>query len=1388
MINGHWKRGLPLLLGITILFGCYWYYQGHIRPTRIAFINYSSFQLARIQKANDSRWVKLLDLPGNDIESKVKDFDALYVFGRGLQLTGQQLEAIRKAGRRDIPVFGDAVSFDQEVTNLKGDRLDKVTAYLKNGGGKNFKNLLHYTRAVLDGKKWFVQKVEEPVLISKDVLFHLDDEVTFDQVPSYEQYLHKKGFYTQKGAKIALLTSVPGPFNANRDHLDAMIKAFQGKGWNVYPIAGTTRRLQFLKQIKPDLVIEMPHGRISSGNANEAVTWLKKQNIPMLSPLSIFNLYEDWMADPKGLSGGQLTMSVVLPEIDGGVAPYPIVAQYKDEAGLAIYKIIPDRLEKFCGLMEKWLALRTKANKDKKIAIYYFKGPGLNSLVASNLEVVPAIYNVLKSLKAQGYTVSDLPTSASALEKRLQLDGAVLNPYAEGTLASFFKKSKPALVAADTFNNWAAKDLSDSMRLALETKYGKAPGAYMAVREREKDFIGVARISFGNIVLLPQPLPGVGNNTFKLVHGAKAAPPYPYIASYLWTRHTFHADAIVHFGTHGSLEFTPGKQVAMSNEDWSDALIGNTPHFYVYTMSNVGEAIIARRRSYATILSHLTAPFMQSGTYNELAGLEEDLHRWMSIENPLLKEEYGKSISARAKRSGLYHDLGANENKLLDHKQLKKLADLVEEIDNEKVNQGLYTLGKPYTEAQINQTVKLMSVDPVSYGLAKMDIVKGLVKPDILDDRYAFGQRYTQKAQRFLNERLVSMDTGLLSLVSAKDIARATAWLNNSKKQAEGQHHHHHPVDAAADTKSRHGNHKSTGHADSNSSPNADQEFAEAFLTLRNAVANISYYKDAIRNSTQAEMVSISNAFNGGYTSPSVGGDPVASPEALPTGRNMYSIDAEKTPSPQGWNVGVQLAEQVIKSYQEAHQNKYPVKVALTLWPGEFIQTDGAMLAEALYLMGVEPVRNETNKVVDVRLIPIERLKRPRIDVVVQTAGQFRDLAASRITLINKAVQLAAQADDGGKQRNFVQEGAVLSERLLKEKGFSPKEAKMFATLRVFGGIDGNYGTGIRTMVERGDQYNSSDEVADTYMHNMGAIYNDEHTWALFKEGLFEVALQHTDVVLQPRHSNTWGALSLDHVYEFAGGLNNVVRKITGKEPDVLFNDFRNPAHARVQNIKEAVWVESRSTILNPKYIKEMMTGGSSNAETFAETFRNTFGWNVMKSDIIDNELWNQLQSVYVKDRLKLGTVQFFKHKNPYALEEMTGVLMEAHRKGLWKATGEQLKATAALHADLAKTHGAGCSGFVCGNMALQKEMTKYLNAGEKQSYTQAITAALKEDNKGKGGQQMVLKKEGGDRKANKAASPSHAENSVSWAWLAGLGILVLTGTFVWWRRKNSMK
>lgn len=270
----------------------------------------------------------------------------------------------------------------------------------------------------------------------------------------------------------------------------------------------------------------------------------------------------------------------------------------------------------------------------------------------------------------------------------------------------------------------------------------------------------------------------------------------------------------------------------------------------------------------------------------------------------------------------------------------------------------------------------------------------------------------------------------------------------------------------------------------------------------------------------------------------------------------------------------------------------------------------------------------------------------------------------------------------------------------------------------IFGGADGNYGTGIQGSIQRSDTWSGTEALAEQYLRSMGTIYTEGH-WGERHEPLFRAALQNTDAVVQSRSSNSWGPLSLDHVYEFTGGISMAVRHVTGKKAAAYFNDLRTPGRARIQEAGPAVMVEARATVLNDKYLKEMMEEGPGAAGSFAAVVQNTFGWETTQPGMIDDHLWEDYKSVFLDDALRLGMKEYFEDKNPYALQEMTGVMLEAIRKGFWEASPETAQEIARRHGELVERFGPGCSGHVCDNVEVQKAVAAQMARPE--AYQAAI-------------------------------------------------------------------
>lgn len=1323
--------------------------------TQVGFVNYQVINLGQISKANHNSFIKISEISTDELDD-LDTYDMVFINAMGLRITEEQRNMIQHAAQNGLPVLTTAATNPlNNIVSVDEAVADTLKAYLGNGGRKNYASMLDYVRKYVD-KKWMW--TDEPLPVARRVVhqfYHADpenpdsEEVGFTHVSQYRNFLKTHGLFKEKAPAVVITGQMGQPAE--------LVSALEKSGNVVYPVNDFKGLIasHAIDSINPSLVIYMAHGRMG----DYAVDYLKQQNIPLFTPLNVNRLIDAWEKDKMGMNGGFMAQSIVTPEIDGAIRPYALFGHYMDEEGLQHAFAIPERLDVFVETVNNYIELQQKPNSEKKVAIYYYKGAGQNALTAGGMEVIPSLYNLLTRLKAEGYTVKNLPASAQELGVMIQRQGAVFGTYAEGAMAEFMKHAQPAIVTKDAYEGWVKKALRPDKYNEILASDGEFPGSYLTT---DNGALAVPRIDLGNIVLLPQNAAGKGDNSFKILHGTEVAPPHAYVASYLWSQYGFGADALIHFGTHGSLEFTPGKQVALCHDDWPDRLIGALPHFYIYSIANVGEGVIAKRRAYAGLQSYLTPPFMESslrGTYRKLSEAIK-VYNQTDPQQVDSRQQASFAVKRLAVAMGIHRDLGLDSVLTVPYTEddIVRIDNFAEELATEKITGQLYTMGVPYEADRITSSVYAMTVDPVAYSLLALDKIRGKAVTDAERKKSLFTARYLSPARSLVarilagqvvaDDALVCQVTGITSeqLEKARLIDRSLQVPQGMMAMMVGG------GKPATRPKAENGRGDEAKHLGKPSTAmmkaamkgkptytKAEINLAQAVLEVERTILNVHRYKAALLQSPEQEIRSLLNALDGGYTAPSPGGDPIANPNTLPTGRNLFAINAEATPSESAWEKGKKLAENTIEMYRKRHNDSIPRKVSYALWSGEFIETEGATVAQVLYMLGVEPIRDAFGRVTDLRLIPSEELGRPRIDVVVQTSGQLRDIAASRLFLINRAVEMAAAAKD--QFENHVAEGVIAAERALTEKGISPKEARELSAYRVFGGVNGSYGTGIQGMVQKGDRWENESEIADVYLNNMGAFYGSEKDWETVKQFAFEAALVNTDAVVQPRQSNTWGALSLDHVYEFMGGMNLAVRHVTGKDPDAYLSDYRNRNNVRMQEVKEAIGVESRTTIFNPAYIREKMKGEAGAAATFAEIVQNTYGWNVMKPKAVDKELWDEIYNIYVKDKFGLGLQAYFEKQNPAALEEITAVMMETARKGMWKASEQQLADIAQLHTQLIAKYKPSCSGFVCDNAKLRDFIASKTDAASAVSYRKDITAIREQMVEGtdKG---MVMKKE----------------------------------------------
>ncbi|WP_304683877.1 cobaltochelatase subunit CobN [uncultured Muribaculum sp.] len=1216
------RNKVLIIIGIIIVLGgCI--YSVHVlwfRPISVLVVNALPAQEAEIVLNNDCSDIEVSCRSMEDAGDFEK-YDAVLMYGRGLYLDSLQLVSLERAAEEGVPVFTNTLrNFSFAVNhNLDSAQCRQLQKYFSNQCGRNYRNLVRYTAAIAAPRRIDSDLYEDPVEMPFNMYYHIEPGKYFDRAATLTEYLKQEGLYNPKGTNVAFVSGVSFPVENNRAQIDTLMSRLTRAGYNIYPITATgPKRAWMIKEVKPEAIVYLPMGRL--GN-DSLINWAYRQQIPLFMPFPLIQSRKEWLDVNKPMGGGTLNARIVVPEIDGGMTPLCISTQNASHSGYLLYTPEPERIDAFMEQFERYMRLKTKSNSEKKIAIAYFKSPGKDALLASGMEVVPSLYNFLERLKKEGYDVNGLPSRVEEFKHQLMKQGSVMGSYAPAAQETFMNESHPVWINKNEYERWVKDVLLPEKYNEVEERYGKAPGSLLA----RGDSLAVAALRYGNILLFPQPRPALDDDDFRLVHGVDVPPPHSYIAPYLYMQKGFDADAVIHFGTHGNLEFTPGKNAGLSQADWAEVLIGNRPHFYFYTTGNVGEAIIAKRRSHAVIVTHLTPPYVESGMRKKYASLIEEIHD--AIADP---SRNTNALKNKIMDLGLQKDFGLDSVPTGTYSidELKKIDSFVEELANEKITGAYYVMGESYSPADMTTSVLAVCADKQAYEKAKKDFERGKITKEELQDFTFIAHRYLPMAKKEI--------TDCLNGVS----------------------------------------HSETG-----------EEALE--------------YRRLLTESAGAEINSMVNALNGIPVWPAPGGDPVLNPNVLPMGRNMYSINAEATPGPKAWDDGVVLAEQTLKNYLSKH-GEYPRKVSYTFWAGEFISSQGATIAQAMRMLGVEPVRDEQGRVMDLKLTPSETLGRPRINILVQVSGQLRDIAASRLKMLTEAVELAAGAKDD-IYPNFVAEGTLAQEKELVEKGESPQRARELSNMRVFGPVNSGYSTGMLRYTESSGEWDDKAELVDGYLNNMCAVYGDDDNWGTMNKDLFSAAISKTDVIVQPRQSNTWGPISLDHVYEFTGALSLTSAAINGKEPDAVFADYRNSYLPRLQDTREAVAVETRATILNPEFIRQRMKGDATTAQMFGEIFRNIFGWSATRSSALPKDIYDDLYELYIFDKENLGVKDYFENVNPAAMQEMTATMLESARKGFWKANKEQLLNTASLNAQITENHGAPCTEFVCGNKKLQE-------------------------------------------------------------------------------------
>lgn len=467
-----------------------------------------------------------------------------------------------------------------------------------------------------------------------------------------------------------------------------------------------------------------------------------------------------------------------------------------------------------------------------------------------------------------------------------------------------------------------------------------------------------------------------------------------------------------------------------------------------------------------------------------------------------------------------------------------------------------------------------------------------------------------------------------------------------------------------------------------------------------------AFHANRIRACGPSEMAGIVRGLSGGYIAPASGNDPVRNPESLPTGKNFHAFDPEKVPSGEAWEAGKKAGLEIIDAYMKKHE-RYPEQVGVVLRSVETIRDEGINVATALYLMGMMPVRDHRDKLKTVVPIPGSELNRPRIDVLLQMSGLFRDTFSSVALMLDGAVKKAAALTD---LENFIRKHSEAVEKSLIQKGHSPEDAKKLSLVRLYGAPPGAYGTNVADMAGSSGMWEEDGIVAEQGFVQMQSYGYSSELWGEVMGTVYRDHLKSVDATVHTISSNLYSTMDNDDMFQYLGGLSMAVRKASGKDPEVFVSMQRSTGRGRVEPLSETLGREMRARYLNPKWIEGMKKENYAGAGEMAEFLENMWGWQVTTPDAVDKSLWEQTYEVYVEDKYGRDIRKFFNRENPWAWQSMTARMLEAARKDYWRADEKIKRKLAAEYAINVVEKGVACCDHTCNNPLLNRMVVNIIS------------------------------------------------------------------------------
>ena len=652
---------------------------------------------------------------------------------------------------------------------------------------------------------------------------------------------------------------------------------------------------------------------------------------------------ESWAQDPQGVTPLDVNLSISQPELDGVIQGGVVACQTYDERGHYVYLPVKERIAAVVQRAIKWSKLRHIPVSERKIAIVLHNYPPKNSNIgsAAGLDTPESVLRLLAQMKEEGYLVDTVPdTSAELMDmvtSHMTNDRSMLTDEllasAEGRLSSKDYKAYFETLPADT-------------QQAMVTSWGEAPGDVFVY----DDEVIIPGFSNGNLWITVQPPRGFGENVSAIYHDPCLTPPHQYLAFYHWVRTVFEADAVIHVGTHGSLEWLPGKGAGLSASCYPEIGISSLPNIYPYWTTIIGEGIQAKRRSSACLVGHLSPPMTTAGLYDEFEELEAllDEHSHFEQEHPESVSEIGEVIREKALACHLIDEEQGPTMEL--DAVITEVHEKLTDLKHMQMRNGLHILGQGPEGTDLEEFITAIIRTPQG------DIASALE---------------TLAAEMGYDWTHLEQHSGELSDEGTRNSVIIDRIWNELRTFVSNVMH------------------------------NPDYEIVPSLEPLAEAILREYIPK---LGETKNELISISKALQGTYVEPGPGGAPSSGQvDVLPTGRNFYGLDERALPTKIAYQLGIDLADQVIADYI-LNEQRYPETVGIILWASSNSRSHGQCLGEFLYLLGVRPKWQSNGRISGLEVIPLEELQRPRIDVMGRISGLIRDMMPTAISWLDKDV------------------------------------------------------------------------------------------------------------------------------------------------------------------------------------------------------------------------------------------------------------------------------------------------------------------------------------------------------------------------------------------------